>query len=145
MNSAFQWDLLCDRSHLTNLITTLQMVGGFLGAFLSGQLSDIYGRKNVLIGVYAIFCLSSLWSSFASSWIMYLVLKFIVGAAISGMYVNSFIINFAGRVLYLHLWRYKTKIHCLPYIDLIIPSLLCISIDILLSYFAWLLRVCWIK
>ena len=61
------------------------MVGGFIGAFLAGQMSDIYGRKKVLIGVFSIFCLSSLLSAFANSWILYLVLKFIVGAAVSGM------------------------------------------------------------
>ena len=39
-----QFCLICDKSYVSDLITTLQMVGLVLGATISGQIADIYGE-----------------------------------------------------------------------------------------------------
>ena len=67
----------------------MQMAGGLLGSLICGQLSDIFGRRKILIGIYALFIVSSLCSAFANSWMLYMALKMIVGAAMSGELYNS--------------------------------------------------------
>ena len=42
--SPLQFCLICDKSYVSDLITTLQMVGLVLGATISGQIADIYGE-----------------------------------------------------------------------------------------------------
>lgn len=40
-----QWDLVCDKDYVSDLITTLQGVGLLVGAAVFGQMSDTLGRK----------------------------------------------------------------------------------------------------
>ena len=80
----FQWDLICDRGHLPYTITTIQMVGTLIGACIAGQLADTFGRRRVLYSVYLLLLAVGFFSSFSSSWQMFTVFRFFVGAFFGG-------------------------------------------------------------
>lgn len=40
-----QFSLVCDQDHVSSLITTIQMVGLFVGAMAFGQLGDTIGNE----------------------------------------------------------------------------------------------------
>ncbi|KAE9551212.1 hypothetical protein FO519_005579 [Halicephalobus sp. NKZ332] len=44
------WDQHCRQSSLTTVISSMVMLGGVVGAFLSGFLADTFGRKPVIVG-----------------------------------------------------------------------------------------------
>ena len=75
---------MCGRQYVGSLITTVQMVGVLLGACVTGQLADSFGRRRVLFAVYALLQISSLASSFANSWQLYTVFRFFIGAFFGG-------------------------------------------------------------
>ena len=79
-----QWDLICDQGHVPFAITTIQMVGALIGACIAGQLADMYGRKRVLYAVYFLLLVAGFGSSFSTSWQMYAVFRFFVGAFFGG-------------------------------------------------------------
>ena len=87
--SLSQWDLICDRGHLRFTITTIQMVGTLIGACVTGQLADMYGRRRVLYTVYILLLAAGLGSAFSSSWQMFTIFRFFVGAFFGGMYIQG--------------------------------------------------------
>ncbi|XP_022253266.1 solute carrier family 22 member 6-B-like [Limulus polyphemus] len=44
-----QWDLFCDREWLVSMNQTVFMLGMLIGVFISGHLSDRFGRRPVLL------------------------------------------------------------------------------------------------
>ena len=48
-----EWNLVCDNDWKGPMSTSLFFVGVLLGSFISGQLSDKFGRKNVLFSTLA--------------------------------------------------------------------------------------------
>lgn len=87
-----EWNLVCDQNSLTNSINTLTMVGLFCGGFVSGQLSDQFGRKRVLYGSFTLLLIFQLISGFSNSWQLYLVCRFFIGALMSSVMVSNFIL-----------------------------------------------------
>lgn len=81
---SFQWSLVCMKKSIPSLITTIQMCGVFVGAFITGQLADMFGRKKVLFAEYALLLLFSLISAFMPSWQLYAVFRFIIGGLVGG-------------------------------------------------------------
>ena len=60
------------------------MVGVFIGAFVIGQLADVFGRRKVLYLVYLLLMTASLASSFANSWQAYAAFRFFIGGFFGG-------------------------------------------------------------
>jgi MFS family permease len=99
-----EWDLLCDRKHLTGLTQTVFLVGTISG-FISGIISDKYGRKKATIIFLFISSLSFivcqiLMSDFANlnistngRYIIYCVLQLINGITYVCLYSSSYILN----------------------------------------------------
>ena len=81
----FQWKLICDRESLAGTITSIQMAGVLVGAVLTGQLADLFGRRNILFIEHAILVTMWFCSAFAGSWMVYAALRFIIGALIGGL------------------------------------------------------------
>jgi MFS family permease len=75
----FQWNLTCDKYYLAKLTASIYFAGLLFGAILGGQLSDMFGRRPILLvswtGLIAIqACLAV-----AKSWPVYAALRAIVG------------------------------------------------------------------
>ena len=60
--------------------TALPLASGIgVGAALSGYLADNYGRRHVLIGFSAMTMLSTAMQSVATSWLMFICIRCVVG------------------------------------------------------------------
>ena len=84
----FKWDLICDRESLAGTITSIQMAGVLCGAVMTGQLADLFGRRHILFIEHTILVTMWFCSAFAGTWMIYAVLRFVIGALIGGMYFS---------------------------------------------------------
>jgi len=76
-----QFSLVCDQAWIPSTITSLQMAGIFVGNVACGQVADLIGRKKpFFLAVLALVILNVV-SAFATSWIMFAVLRFCLGLA----------------------------------------------------------------
>ncbi|KAG8439198.1 hypothetical protein GDO86_005424 [Hymenochirus boettgeri] len=88
-----EWDIVCENDWKGPLTTSLFFVGILLGSFISGQLSDSFGRKKILFMTLAIqtgFCFIQ---AFSTSWEMFAILFIIVGIGEISNYVTAFILG----------------------------------------------------
>ncbi|NXP04043.1 S22A5 protein, partial [Thinocorus orbignyianus] len=88
-----QWNLVCDNDWKAPLSTSLFFVGVLLGSFISGQLSDKFGRKNVLFATLAMQTGFSFIQVFSTSWEMFSVLFLLVGMGQISNYVAAFVLG----------------------------------------------------
>ncbi|XP_072846292.2 solute carrier family 22 member 4 [Pogona vitticeps] len=88
-----EWDLVCDDDWKTPLTTSLFFVGVLLGSFISGQLSDRFGRKAILFATMGVQTGFSFLQIFSTSWEMFTVLFVIVGMGQISNYVVAFILG----------------------------------------------------
>lgn len=79
-----QFKLVCDQESYAEIITSIQMAGVLFGAVLTGQLADLFGRRNILFIEHAILVIMWFCSAFAGSWMVYAALRFIIGSLIGG-------------------------------------------------------------
>ena len=94
----FQWDLVCDRAYVSDLITSIQMGGLMFGAAAFGQLSDTIGRKKSYFLAYTIMIGFGALSAASVNWQMYAALRFLVGVGFGAtMVVNCvYTVEFVG-------------------------------------------------
>ncbi|BFZ12454.1 hypothetical protein BsWGS_15493 [Bradybaena similaris] len=67
----YEWDLVCERRWMLPLTTSIQMTGLLVGAFLSGQMSDLLGRKNTVYFFCTCSAVFSFVAAFSTSWQMF--------------------------------------------------------------------------
>ncbi|NP_001088049.1 solute carrier family 22 member 4 [Xenopus laevis] len=100
-----EWDIVCENDWKGPLTTSLFFVGVLLGSFVSGQLSDGFGRKKILFVTMAIQTGFSIVQVFSTSWEMFSILFLIVGMGQISNYVAAFILGNeilgkSARILY---------------------------------------------
>ncbi|NXM40248.1 S22A5 protein, partial [Gymnorhina tibicen] len=88
-----EWNLVCANDWKGPLSTSLFFVGVLLGSFISGQLSDKFGRKNVLFATLAMQTGFSFIQVFSTSWEMFSVLFVLVGMGQISNYVAAFVLG----------------------------------------------------
>uniref|UniRef100_G3U621 Solute carrier family 22 member 4 n=1 Tax=Loxodonta africana TaxID=9785 RepID=G3U621_LOXAF len=88
-----EWNLVCEDDWKTPLTTSLFFVGVLFGSFVSGQLSDRFGRKCILFTTMAVQTGFSFLQIFSTSWEMFTVLFLIVGMGQISNYVVAFILG----------------------------------------------------
>ncbi|KFZ65340.1 Solute carrier family 22 member 4, partial [Podiceps cristatus] len=88
-----QWNLVCEDDWKAPLTTSLFFVGVLIGSFISGQLSDRFGRKSILFLTMAVQTGFSFLQIFSTSWEMFTVLFLIVGMGQISNYVVAFILG----------------------------------------------------
>lgn len=87
-----EFNLVCDKGQWANLSQTLFMLGILFGNVLFGALSDCYGRRGPLVAAVLIQLLSSVGTSFSTSFWMFCVLRFITAVVTGGTMVTSFVL-----------------------------------------------------
>ncbi|XP_069508617.1 organic cation/carnitine transporter 2-like isoform X2 [Ambystoma mexicanum] len=88
-----EWNLVCENDWKGPLTSSLFFVGVLIGSFVSGQMSDRFGRKLVLFSTMAVQTGFSFIQVFSSSWEMFSVLFLIVGMGQISNYVAAFILG----------------------------------------------------
>ncbi|XP_031729916.1 solute carrier family 22 member 5-like [Anarrhichthys ocellatus] len=88
-----EWDLVCDNRWKNPLTSSLFFCGVLTGSFISGQLSDRYGRKIVFFVTMAVQTLFTLFQVFSPSWTVFCAMFFVVGLAQISNYVAAFVLG----------------------------------------------------
>ncbi|KAM9130655.1 organic cation/carnitine transporter 2-like [Pangshura tecta] len=88
-----EWNLVCDDDWKAPLTASLFFVGVLLGSFISGQISDKFGRKKVLFATMGVQTGFSFLQVFSTSWEMFSVLFVIVGMGQISNYVAAFVLG----------------------------------------------------
>ncbi|XP_074865829.1 organic cation/carnitine transporter 2-like [Carettochelys insculpta] len=88
-----EWNLVCDDDWKSPLTASLFFVGVLVGSFISGQLSDKFGRKKVLFATMGVQTGFSFLQVFSTSWEMFSVLFVIVGLGQISNYVAAFVLG----------------------------------------------------
>lgn len=96
---------MCSNQWKQPFTSTVFFVGGVLGSFFSGQLSDRYGRKPVLFAALALQTVFTFAQVFSGSWIMFLIILFINGLGqmsnfVAALVLGSEVLTGKVRVLY---------------------------------------------
>ncbi|XP_051869619.1 solute carrier family 22 member 5-like isoform X2 [Pristis pectinata] len=88
-----EWDLVCNEDWKAPFSTSLFFIGVLLGSFISGQLSDKFGRKIILFGTMAVQCVFSILQVFSPNWEVFCLLNFLVGLGQISNYVAAFVLG----------------------------------------------------
>ncbi|XP_024430914.1 solute carrier family 22 member 4 isoform X2 [Desmodus rotundus] len=146
--SSCAWNLVCEEDWKTPLTSSLFFLGVLLGSFVSGQLSDRFGRKNILFATMAVQTGFSFLQVFSVNWEMFTVLFVIVGMGQISNYVVAFILGteilgksvriifstlgvcifFALGYMLLPLFAYFIRDWRMLLLALTVPGLLCIPL-----------------
>ncbi|XP_022059320.2 solute carrier family 22 member 4-like [Acanthochromis polyacanthus] len=117
-----EFDLVCGDEWKQPLTSLVYFLGGLCGCFISGQISDRFGRKPVLFGSIAILSIFSAAASSASSWLVFTVLFFILGVGQISCYIVIFVL---GSEILIGPSRFLFSQLCLPSIYVCGMLLLC--------------------
>ncbi|KAJ4932812.1 hypothetical protein JOQ06_029654 [Pogonophryne albipinna] len=106
-----EFNLVCSDQWKQPLTSLFYFLGGLFGCFISGQISDRFGRKPVLFG--AIFALSLFSSAvaFAPSWPVFIALFFMLGMGQITSFIAAFVL---GSELLMGSTRVIFSSLCLP-------------------------------
>ncbi|KAM6983312.1 organic cation/carnitine transporter 2-like [Tautogolabrus adspersus] len=88
-----EFDLVCSEQWKQPFTSTVVILGILIGSFVSGQLSDRFGRKPVLFATMAVQTLFTFVQIFSPSWVVLCVLLFIGGMGQISNYVSGFVLG----------------------------------------------------
>lgn len=88
-----EWNLVCDDSWKSPFTSSINFFGVLAGSFISGQLSDRFGRKIVLFASLLIQNAFSILQIFSPSWIVFSALYFVSGMGRISSYLTAFVLG----------------------------------------------------
>ncbi|XP_064619580.1 organic cation transporter protein-like [Lineus longissimus] len=87
-----EWDLVCDREYLLPLSTSIFMGGVMAGALFISVLADRLGRRPVMCVCLALQAVIGFGSAFANDIILFMILRFIIGALNQGISLSGYVL-----------------------------------------------------
>lgn len=90
---------MCDNVALKSNIQAAMAVGKFVGGLLFGSISDTYGRKFAFNLAAFIYMFSGPSAALVNSYVLFLMARFFIGVAGSGIYESSYTI--CNLILYI--------------------------------------------
>lgn len=88
-----EWDLVCSRKGMNKATATIFFIGVMIGAPLFGFLSDRFGRRRLLLVSYISSLMFAVLSAFSSSYIMFIIMRFLTGMSLAGISIISIALN----------------------------------------------------
>ncbi|XP_067899126.1 organic cation/carnitine transporter 2-like [Heterodontus francisci] len=88
-----EWDLVCDNDWKGPFSMSVFFLGVVVGTFITGQLSDRFGRKAVLFGTMAVQTGFTMSQVFSPKWEIFCLLNFFVGVGQIANYVAAFVLG----------------------------------------------------
>ncbi|XP_029314227.1 solute carrier family 22 member 5-like isoform X2 [Cottoperca gobio] len=88
-----EFNLVCSDQWKQPLTSLVYFLGGLTGCFVSGQISDRFGRKPVLFGAISTLSIFSSAVAFAPSWPVFTVLFFMLGLGQITSYIAGFVLG----------------------------------------------------
>ncbi|XP_060578137.1 organic cation transporter protein-like [Ruditapes philippinarum] len=88
-----QANLVCKREIARANANMIYFSGMMTGALVIGLLSDMFGRKKVLIFSTLMHVGGAFGSAFATDYIFFVAMRFIIGVSCTGMYTSSFVLG----------------------------------------------------
>ncbi|XP_067899882.1 organic cation/carnitine transporter 2-like [Heterodontus francisci] len=109
-----EWDLVCNNDWKGPFSMSIFFMGVLVGSFISGQLSDRFGRKLVLFGTMALQTVFSVLQVFSPNWEIFCILNFLVGLGHISNYVTAFVLGseILGKSIFV---VYSTLGVCIPF------------------------------
>ncbi|XP_071955103.1 organic cation transporter protein-like [Antedon mediterranea] len=87
-----EWDLVCDQNWMRQLGKSIVLLGKLIGSLVFGQLSDLFGRKKILLISLLLQITCGVLSSFSGSFPVFITFQFLLGCASSGVFLTAFVI-----------------------------------------------------
>ncbi|KAJ8709431.1 hypothetical protein PYW07_009257 [Mythimna separata] len=87
-----EWDLICERRWLASFNQMVLQVGILIGSTIFGFMSDRFGRKHTFLVSILTLIIFGLGMPFSPNYLVFTILRFLVGVATSGTMVVSFVI-----------------------------------------------------
>ncbi|XP_001622468.2 organic cation transporter protein [Nematostella vectensis] len=86
-----EWRLICDKAYLGATLQSVYFIGMLFGSFLTGMVSDAWGRKNCLFLFTGIMLAAGVASTLVDCVSFFAFLRFLVGFGLSGAMLSQFI------------------------------------------------------
>ncbi|KAL7639048.1 UNVERIFIED_CONTAM: hypothetical protein RMT77_010582 [Armadillidium vulgare] len=87
-----EWDLVCDRRWMMTSAQATYMGGVLVGAVILSELSDLYGRRTIVLISSVGFMVCGICISFSRNFFMFITLRFLVACFGSGMFLPNFVL-----------------------------------------------------
>ena len=87
----FQFSLVCGDNWLVTLAQSLYMLGIFMGASVSGIVSDKFGRRKTIILMAVLMSIFSTAVAFANSMLTFVILRMIAAFSSVGFFTTFFV------------------------------------------------------
>ncbi|GIY44168.1 organic cation transporter protein [Caerostris extrusa] len=118
-----EWNLVCDDDWLISMSKTIYMVAFLFSSSISGQLSDRFGRRRVMIGCVCDFLLFSFLTLLSCNILMLMLFRFFMALGATSLYTNAPVIlaeilSEKYRFIYCYTYKYGWTIAymLMPYI-----------------------------
>ena len=86
-----QWSLVCSRDWVPAAVQSAVMAGLMVGVFISGLLSDQYGRRPVSLTCFVLCLVARAVNIFSPNYMCFIVTKFLMSSCIIGWYTPAYI------------------------------------------------------
>ncbi|XP_026280231.2 organic cation transporter protein-like isoform X1 [Frankliniella occidentalis] len=88
-----EWDLVCHRAQLANVVQMLFMFGFLVGCTVGGVVADKYGRKPPLLWGSVLMLLAGVGCALVPWFCAYLALRFLSAVAVGAITVTGFVLT----------------------------------------------------